>query len=169
MTNYNRKKELLDRILNFTVPDNLDIGDWILSYNVDDIAQQITVLDHMIFSNISVSELLNKNWTRPNKKELSPNICILTSRFNNAAHWVASIIVQCISTEKRIQLLGRLIEISHALKDLGNHYGAMALYAGLTNSAVKRLGRTWDVSYFLFIIFYYFYLFIYLFIIIEIR
>ena len=120
---------------------------FILENEPEVIAQQITLVDHQIFCNIAISELLNKSWTRKETKlKNSPHICLLTERFNKAAQWVSSIIVQAVSLEERASLLRKMIMIAYTVAELNNHFSGMALLAGLNNSAVKRLHRTWDVS-----------------------
>ena len=119
---------------------------FVLQHPPEVLAQQIALLDHAIFLNITVDELLDKRFAdRALKATYSPNVCLLYERFNRAAQWIGSTVVQCLSLEQRVSVLSHMIAIAHYSKEIGNHFAGIAMVAGLDATPVKRLSRTWDV------------------------
>lgn len=114
--------------------------------NPELIARQITLMDHLIFSNINLKEFLHKSWmNKETKHKKAPHICLFIERFNNLASWVIYIVVHCVSLEQRVKALCNLIEMTNCIFELNNHFSGVAMLAGLNETSVKRLNKTWDV------------------------
>ena len=124
----------------------MDQAEFIIQNDPEVVAQQIALVDHAIFCNITVDELLMKRFSGKDKKQTSPHVCMLFERFNKMAGWIGSTVAQCLALERRAAVLGRMIAIAHSSYMIGNHFAGIAMTAGLGATPVKRLSRTWDVS-----------------------
>ena len=51
------------------------------------IAQALTVIEHRMFVDIQVSELLQQAWSKPKLKHKAPNVVALITRFNALSLW----------------------------------------------------------------------------------
>ena len=124
-----------------------DQADFVLQHHPEEIAQQIALIDHTIFCNIEMDELLMKRFSQSNKQEIAPHVVHLTQRFNATAGWVSATVVGCISLERRVAVLNRMIAIAFYSYHIGNHFAGIAMTAALDSTPLKRLTRTWDVCY----------------------
>eukprot|EP01125_Pyxidicula_operculata_P022034 TRINITY_DN883_c3_g2_i4.p1 TRINITY_DN883_c3_g2~~TRINITY_DN883_c3_g2_i4.p1 ORF type:complete len:733 (+),score=160.94 TRINITY_DN883_c3_g2_i4:116-2314(+) len=86
--------------------------DWktysVLDFHPTDLAEQITLIDHQMFSKITPDELLNKNFT---KEELCPNLTKISERFNQMTSWIGSEITLTPNIKLRRKIIGHFIII----------------------------------------------------------
>jgi len=108
--------------------------------NTTELARQITLIDHLLLSQIPSIEFLNKNFS---KEETSPHIAAISNQFNRLSQWVSSEIVTTPNIRQRIKVLGYFINLAVKLLSLNNFTGLMAVYAGLTQFTVSRMKLTW--------------------------
>uniref|UniRef100_A0A8C4RT74 Rap guanine nucleotide exchange factor 3 n=1 Tax=Erpetoichthys calabaricus TaxID=27687 RepID=A0A8C4RT74_ERPCA len=66
--------------------------------------------------------------------------------FNEVQYWVVTEVCLCSDPIKRVQLLRKIIKIAIILKEQKNLNLFFAVMFGLSNTAVQRLGKTWEVS-----------------------
>lgn len=112
--------------------------------NPTKLAQQLTLVDHEIFSSIHLKELLNQAWAKKDKASRSPNVMLFIQRFNEISEWVAyEIIVNGDGMKGRATFISKFIEIADACRVLNNYNCVMGILAGLGNSAVYRLKQSW--------------------------
>jgi hypothetical protein len=150
-----------------------------------ELARQMTLIESEIFSLLKPSEFLHSAWNSKRKevsggleglsenvfahppklrKALAANLTLLTSRFNQFASWVSSLIL----AEKNVKDRGHLIEyfimvqrgavlicfvffvfinwlfVLHLeLFTMRNYHGVMELHAALSSSSVSRLKQSW--------------------------
>ncbi|KAI9011465.1 ras guanine nucleotide exchange factor domain-containing protein [Gaertneriomyces semiglobifer] len=67
-------------------------------YGSEEIARQLTILEHGYFADILPSELLNQSWSKGDASEKAPNIIKLTRRFNAVACWCAKVWIFSFAT-----------------------------------------------------------------------
>lgn len=126
----------LDQLLN---TENLDF----YSVNAEEIARQITVIEHQIYRKIRSPELLNQAWNNKTLKHRSPNVLKLIERFNKISEWVTSEVVRPESLAKRVERYEYFIKLAQILMDnLHNFNTMLAVCSGLQNAAVNRLRHT---------------------------
>ncbi|KAJ3451427.1 guanine nucleotide exchange factor [Anaeramoeba flamelloides] len=109
---------------------------------IPELARQITLYTHHLYSKFKTNELFDKSWTRRNKKEIAPNIIQLIGRFNFLADWASTLILKENELKLRIKSLARVITLANELLKLNNFNDMFSIISGLQNSAVIRLDRT---------------------------
>ena len=109
------------------------------------IAEQLTLREWDLFRGIPDSDFLNKVWLQ--KPPPSNNVLVqLVNNFNLISLWVASEIVKTEDLKERVQVLKKFVNVCDFLFELGNFNGLMEIVAGLSMSAVQRLGKTWSFA-----------------------
>jgi hypothetical protein len=112
----------------------------------EEIARQITLIEHQLYKAIQPTECLGLKWTKPNKNELAPNICKMINRFNQVSVWVATEILEVEDLKLRAVTLNRFIFVAQKCRELNNYNGVMEILSALQGSSIHRLKQTWDVS-----------------------
>ncbi|KAJ5073316.1 guanine nucleotide exchange factor [Anaeramoeba ignava] len=126
------------------IPKNIDpMKIQLMKIKDIEIARQITLHTHNLFTKIKTQELLNHSWTKKNKKELSPNITSLIRRFNYISDWVSSQILKEKKMNKRVKIMKKMIQIIEELFLIRNYNDVMCFVAGIQNSSISRLTKTW--------------------------
>ncbi|KNC98322.1 uncharacterized protein SPPG_06715 [Spizellomyces punctatus DAOM BR117] len=108
----------------------------------DEIARQLTLIEHAYFADILPSELLNQAWSKPDAPTKAPNVVALTRRFNAVACWTAKSILEMKTPRARAKRITGLVEIASQLLTLNNFSTLMAIIAGLNKAAVIRLKQS---------------------------
>ena len=139
------KLKFLDRAPQPIIPKmNLGLGE--LNYMVDmdplELARQITILDHELFSKIQSSELVGQKWSKEKTKHLCPNVMVCINRFNAVASFVQSIVLEVAEASIRAAMIGKFIEIGRHLIDLRSYGPACAVVGGLFSPPLMRLKKT---------------------------
>jgi len=121
---------------------HLDTMD-IYSIEPEEIARQMTIVEHRIYKRIRSTELLNQAWNNKSLRHRSPNVLKLIHRFNQISKWVSSEMVQPESLAKRIERYEFFIRIAEMLREPLHNYNAMlAICSGLQNASVNRMRHT---------------------------
>ena len=113
-----------------------------IDLNPVEVARQLTILEHQLFSAIEGRELLNQCWNKDNKEVDAPNVTLTIRRFNQMSGWITSLIVKVKPLKPRVALVRRFIEIADACMQLNNFNSVAEIVSGLQTSAVKRLTDT---------------------------
>ncbi|KAJ3158322.1 Son of sevenless 2 [Geranomyces michiganensis] len=114
----------------------------VFRYAVEDIAQQLTIIEHAFLADILPAELLNQAWSKPDAEVKAPNVTALTRRFNAVACWVAKSVLEMKTPRARAKRVSLLIDIAAQLLALKNFSTLMAMIAGLNKAAISRLKQT---------------------------
>lgn len=100
-------------------------------------------MDLAYFQALRFREFVDLAWTK-NKGETAQNLCAYIAMFNRVARWVISVIVSCLALKQRVGIVELLIDTCTFLAQEHDYTGVMALFSGLSSSAVARLKSTWD-------------------------
>ncbi|KAI8905244.1 hypothetical protein DFJ77DRAFT_443742 [Powellomyces hirtus] len=114
----------------------------VFRYPVEEIAQQLTIIEHAFLADILPAELLNQAWSKPDAEIKAPNINALTRRFNAVACWTAKSVLEMKTPRARAKRVSLLIDIASHLLTLNNFSTLMAVIAGLNKAAISRLKMT---------------------------
>eukprot|EP01090_Pellita_catalonica_P004261 TRINITY_DN1408_c0_g1_i2.p1 TRINITY_DN1408_c0_g1~~TRINITY_DN1408_c0_g1_i2.p1 ORF type:complete len:517 (-),score=69.34 TRINITY_DN1408_c0_g1_i2:17-1567(-) len=118
----------------------------LIRYSPQDLAKQLTIVDAKLFSKVSPDEFFDCNWTRAEtNQQRSPNILLLTDRFNNISLWLQNVILRVKTSRKRAHMVCYFIATAVELKKLHNYASMMALTTSLGGVAVSRLKKTWQL------------------------
>jgi len=108
-----------------------------------EIARQLSMIEQKIYRSINPSELLNMAWQKKDKEIISPNIVALTKIFNKISNWVYAEILMQEDSVMRVNTLKNFILIADHARKLNNFNSMMEIIAGIGNSSIHRLKRTW--------------------------
>eukprot|EP00005_Dracoamoeba_jomungandri_P012234 CAMPEP_0174267954 /NCGR_PEP_ID=MMETSP0439-20130205/35551_1 /TAXON_ID=0 /ORGANISM="Stereomyxa ramosa, Strain Chinc5" /LENGTH=1811 /DNA_ID=CAMNT_0015355801 /DNA_START=40 /DNA_END=5472 /DNA_ORIENTATION=+ len=125
------------------VPNNLYANNLnFFDVSDEEIARQITIIDHKLFSAIMPKELVSQAWLKPKLQKNAPNALKFIAGFNKVSHWVSYMIVKVETVRERVKMISKLLNIAKHLRDLNNFSSLMAFVAGWNSAAVSRLKRT---------------------------
>ncbi|XP_075761666.1 rap guanine nucleotide exchange factor 1 isoform X5 [Pelodiscus sinensis] len=102
-----------------------------------EIAEQLTLLDAVLFYKIEIPEVLL--WAKEQNEEKSPNLTQFTEHFNNMSYWVRSIIMLQEKPQDRERLLLKFIKIMKHLRKLNNFNSYLAILSALDSAPIRRL------------------------------
>lgn len=105
----------------------------------DELAKQITYMDHNLYRNIEAHELLNCSWSKPKLKHRSKNVIKSIDFFNRLSNWLATQITHEESFRERKAKLAKLMNLAKHMFKLNNFNSLMALNSAYENAAVHRL------------------------------
>ncbi|QUC21069.1 uncharacterized protein UV8b_05312 [Ustilaginoidea virens] len=116
----------------------IDIGD-------DDIADEITRIDWIMFSSIRVRDFFRHVNLSANQKVKCKglrNVNRMVNHFNHIAKWVANMILLRDKAKHRAQMMEKFMNIALKLRQLNNYHGLAAVLAGINGTAIHRLAQT---------------------------
>ena len=114
--------------------------------SIEELAKQISLIDCELYQEIQLEELYHLNWSKERKHRDAPNVMAVITQFNRISRWVAHTIVNCLKFDLRVNLLRKFIDLAQQLLRLNNFSGSLAILSALSNAAVTRLKKTWEVG-----------------------
>lgn len=111
----------------------------------DDIADEMTRIDWVMFSSIRLRDLVRHVSLPLEQKEKCKslaNVNRMISHFNHIAHWVANMILIRDKAKHRAQMLEKFMTVALKLRQLNNYNGLAAVLAGINGTAIHRLAQT---------------------------
>jgi len=115
----------------------------VLEHSPFEIAVQLTLLEAKLFGALRWHEFVQQRWSKRDKNTLAPGIVAFTTHFNRVGGWVVWQVVSEKQLERRAAILRRLVVIAMHLYRLNNYNGLFEILAGLDNTPVARLRRSW--------------------------
>ncbi|KLU80938.1 hypothetical protein MAPG_00034 [Magnaporthiopsis poae ATCC 64411] len=119
-----------------------------LDKNTDDIADEMTRIDWIMFSSIGIRDLVRDVSLTMEEKEQCrslQNVSRMISHFNHLARWVANMILIRDKPKHRVLVLEKFVQIAAKLRVLNNYNGLAAVLAGLNSTSIYRLSQTWSL------------------------
>lgn len=116
-----------------------------MEINADDIAEEITRIDWVMFSSVRIRDWVRHVSLKESEKERCrslKNANRLISHFNHVAKWVQNMILIRDKAKHRAPCLEKFMSIAHKLRKLNNYNGLGAVVAGLQNANIARLHAT---------------------------
>ncbi|KAK5998010.1 Ras guanine nucleotide exchange factor A-like protein [Cladobotryum mycophilum] len=111
----------------------------------DDVADELTRIDWIMFSSIRVRDFVRHVSLPPSEKDSCKslkNVNRMISHFNHIAQWVANMILLRDKAKHRAQILEKFMNIAIKLRQLNNYNGLAAVLAGINGTAIHRLSQT---------------------------
>ncbi|KAF9870156.1 ras guanyl-nucleotide exchange factor [Colletotrichum karsti] len=112
----------------------------------DDIADEMTRIDWVMFSSIRIRDFVRHvslSLELRSKCKSLKNVNRMINHFNHVAKWVANLILLRDKAKHRAQMLEKFMNIAQKLRRLNNYNGLAAILAGINGTAVHRLAQTW--------------------------
>ncbi|KAI0402126.1 RAP guanine nucleotide exchange factor 4 [Xylaria palmicola] len=111
----------------------------------DDIADEMTRIDWVMFSSIRIRDLVRHVSLSAEQKEKCKamrNVNRMIFHFNHIATWVSNMILMRDKAKHRAQMLEKFMNIALKLRQLNNYNGLAAVLAGINGTAILRLTQT---------------------------
>ncbi|ORY64369.1 ras guanine nucleotide exchange factor [Pseudomassariella vexata] len=111
----------------------------------DDIADEMTRIDWVMFSSIRIRDLVRHvslNAEQKDKCKSMKNVNRMITHFNHIAKWVSNMILMRDKAKHRAQMLEKFMNIALKLRQLNNYNSLAAVLAGINGSAIHRLAQT---------------------------
>ncbi|KAK6955247.1 hypothetical protein Daesc_002878 [Daldinia eschscholtzii] len=111
----------------------------------DDIADEMTRIDWVMFSSIRIRDLIRHVSLSAEQKEkcrAMKNVNRMIAHFNHIATWVSNMILMREKAKHRAQMLEKFMNIALKLRQLNNYNGLAAVLAGINGTAIHRLSQT---------------------------
>ncbi|XP_052281011.1 ras-specific guanine nucleotide-releasing factor 1-like [Dreissena polymorpha] len=109
-----------------------------------DISEQLTFLDHQIFTSIRSEELLCQAWMKPDKATKAPHVLLVSKRFNEVSRLVVTEIISRTNLQDRVACIEKWAAIADICRCMHNYNGVLQICAAFVNSSVYRLKKTWE-------------------------
>jgi len=114
-----------------------------LEFKATQLAEQLTLKEHTLFSAIHISEFYDSKWTKKNAAMLSPTLQKYIDYFNVMTSWVGTEILFAPTVDQRVITIKRFIQIAKKCYTLNNFNTAFEIVAGLQMVYISRLTETW--------------------------
>uniref|UniRef100_A0A452GBF0 Ras protein specific guanine nucleotide releasing factor 2 n=1 Tax=Capra hircus TaxID=9925 RepID=A0A452GBF0_CAPHI len=108
-----------------------------------ELAEQITLLDHVVFRSIPYEEFLGQGWMKLDKNERTPYIMKTSQHFNDMSNLVASQIMNYADVTSRANTIEKWVAVADICRCLHNYNGVLEITSALNRSAIYRLKKTW--------------------------
>uniref|UniRef100_A0A8D2N709 Ras protein specific guanine nucleotide releasing factor 2 n=1 Tax=Zonotrichia albicollis TaxID=44394 RepID=A0A8D2N709_ZONAL len=108
-----------------------------------ELAEQITLLDHVVFRSIPYEEFLGQGWMKMDKNERTPYIMKTSQHFNDMSNLVASQIMSYADVPSRASAIEKWVAVADICRCLHNYNGVLEITSALNRSAIYRLKKTW--------------------------
>ncbi|KAJ0012862.1 hypothetical protein NQD34_017196 [Periophthalmus magnuspinnatus] len=113
------------------------------SLSAMELAEQITLLDHIVFRSIPYEEFLGQGWMKADKTERTPYIMKTSQHFNEMSNLVASQIMANTDVGSRAGSIEKWLAVADICRCLNNYNGVLEITSALNRSAIYRLKKTW--------------------------
>ncbi|KAJ8339600.1 hypothetical protein SKAU_G00363860 [Synaphobranchus kaupii] len=113
------------------------------SLSAMELAEQITLLDHIVFRSIPYEEFLGQGWMKVDKTERTPYIMKTSQHFNDMSNLVASQIMTHTDVGSRTSSIEKWVAVADICRCLHNYNGVLEITSALNRSAIYRLKKTW--------------------------
>ncbi|XP_032395590.1 ras-specific guanine nucleotide-releasing factor 2 isoform X7 [Etheostoma spectabile] len=114
------------------------------SLSAMELAEQITLLDHIVFRSIPYEEFLGQGWMKVDKTERTPYIMKTSQHFNDMSNLVASQIMTHTDVGSRAGSIEKWLAVADICRCLNNYNGVLEITSALNRSAIFRLKKTWS-------------------------
>jgi len=141
-----KRHRISSKILRCDYPDTLynkhKTPETIFDVRSEEIARQMCLIDHEVFSAIRPHEFLGQSWKKKNRYIEAPNLSRFIQHFNEVSSWCQAMILYEKNLRRRSYVLGRLLKICFYLNRLENLNSFCAIMCGIRANPIFRLKKT---------------------------
>nr|XP_060611418.1 ras-specific guanine nucleotide-releasing factor 1 isoform X1 [Anolis sagrei ordinatus] len=113
------------------------------SHSALEIAEQLTLLDHLVFKSIPYEEFFGQGWMKTEKNERTPYIMRNTKHFNDVSNLIASEILRNEEVTVRVSTIEKWVAVADICRCLHNYNAVLEITSAFNRSALFRLKKTW--------------------------
>ncbi|KAK1327755.1 hypothetical protein QTO34_012662 [Cnephaeus nilssonii] len=111
------------------------------SHSALEIAEQLTLLDHLVFKKIPYEEFFGQGWMKLEKNERTPYIMKTTSI--STTNLIASEIIRNEDISARVSAIEKWVAVADICRCLHNYNAVLEITSSMNRSAIFRLKKTW--------------------------
>ncbi|XP_026535383.1 ral guanine nucleotide dissociation stimulator-like 3 isoform X2 [Notechis scutatus] len=120
----------------------------LMSFSVDEVAEQLTLMDAHLFRAVLPFHCLGCIWSQRDKKEnqhMAPSVRATVTQFNAVTSCVITSVLGDVAMRipQRAYLLEKWIQIAGQCRALRNFSSLYAILSALQSNSIYRLKRTW--------------------------
>ncbi|XP_063170292.1 ras-specific guanine nucleotide-releasing factor 1 [Candoia aspera] len=108
-----------------------------------EIAEQLTLLDHLVFKTIPYEEFFGQGWMKVEKNERTPYILKNTKHFNDISNLITSEILCNEDMAARVSTIEKWVAVADICRCLHNYNAVLEITSAFNRSAIFRLKKTW--------------------------
>ncbi|XP_062998834.1 ras-specific guanine nucleotide-releasing factor 1 [Elgaria multicarinata webbii] len=108
-----------------------------------EIAEQLTLLDHLVFKKIPYEEFFGQGWMKLEKNERTPYIMKNTKHFNDISNLIASEILHNEDITARVSAIEKWVAVADICRCLHNYNAVLEISSAFNRSSIFRLKKTW--------------------------
>ncbi|GAB1294518.1 Ras-specific guanine nucleotide-releasing factor 1 [Apodemus speciosus] len=113
------------------------------NHSAMEIAEQLTLLDHLVFKSIPYEEFFGQGWMKAEKYERTPYIMKTTKHFNHVSNFVASEIIRNEDINARASAIEKWVAVADICRCMHNYNAVLEITSSINRSAIFRLKKTW--------------------------
>uniref|UniRef100_A0A671WH85 Ras protein specific guanine nucleotide releasing factor 1 n=1 Tax=Sparus aurata TaxID=8175 RepID=A0A671WH85_SPAAU len=113
------------------------------SHSALEIAEQLTLLDHLVFKVIPYEEFFGQGWMKNDKNERTPYIMKTTKHFNDISNRIATEILHWDDVNMRVGVIEKWVAVADICRCLHNYNAMLEITSSLNRSSIFRLKKTW--------------------------
>ncbi|XP_035300409.1 ras-specific guanine nucleotide-releasing factor 1 isoform X1 [Cricetulus griseus] len=113
------------------------------NHSAIEIAEQLTLLDHLVFKKIPYEEFFGQGWMKVEKNERTPYIMKTTKHFNDISNLIASEIIRNEDINARVSAIEKWVAVADICRCLHNYNAVLEITSSMNRSAIFRLKKTW--------------------------
>ncbi|XP_028407100.1 ras-specific guanine nucleotide-releasing factor 2-like [Dendronephthya gigantea] len=137
-------EKLFERIFLRRIQTPSELGLTFDKVSSSQLAEQLTLTEHLLFSRIPSFEFLNLSWMKADKEVRAPNILRVSQRFNEVSRLVASEILSRSTASSRAAAIEKWVVVADVCRHLCNFNAVLEIVSALMSSSVFRLKKTWE-------------------------
>ncbi|OAA66430.1 Ras guanyl-nucleotide exchange factor [Niveomyces insectorum RCEF 264] len=140
------EREAATMVPTATLPLNKARYHTFMALDSNDVAEEITRIDWIMFSSIRIRDLVRHVSLSAQEKERCrslSNTNRMIAHFNHVAKWVSNMILIRDKAKHRAPCLQKFMMIALRLRQLKNYNGLAAVLAGINGTSIHRLTQTW--------------------------
>ena len=115
----------------------------ILEWSEIEIARQLSLISHYLFSKIRISELFFSRFTKGDKFTNSPHIMKCIDRFNKLSLWIIEEVISYDRSSIRAKALEKFILVANECLNMNNFEDCFNIVSTLNSFLIKRLNKSW--------------------------
>lgn len=123
--------------------DKLDKPFNFLNIRTKHFAEQTTIYEHNLYSQLNAYEFVGQNWGSKGDHLRASNILNYTKHMTNVTSWYANQILDLESPKSRAALIETLIYTMVICFQLNNFVGTFEILFALNSTEIFRLSKTW--------------------------
>ena len=108
-----------------------DAEGMLLTWNTEEIAKQLTLIDLKMFKKIQINQLMIKRWTKPAYHKECKEIVDAIHRFNSMSFWVQYVIISSHNSYQRFAFLNKFIAIAVECLKMHNYASSHSIFTAL--------------------------------------